>query len=153
MNSKALTLEERVKHIEWTLVSFILFIVSYNALVNPEIIPSYYGNYGITIYLAIFLVSLTILIWHIVFVTSSVVFDTSERTANFVENNRKPVFIALIFLIAVLGIYAFKLTMDQFDLSSKEIAQAVLAGLPLLAVANAKKVAVWMRKHLSETKT
>lgn len=105
MERNNLTLEERIKNVERALFSFFFLVSSYLSLSNPDGMPSYYGNYGILLFIIIFLVSFIFTTMYIINVGVSVMIDATHSSLSFIVNNKNTIAKTLVALLIPISIF------------------------------------------------
>ncbi|WP_321418422.1 hypothetical protein [uncultured Methanomethylovorans sp.] len=146
MSQKVITLEERVKHIEKALLSFIFFTLSWIPLSDTSSTLSLYGGYGIIFFLAFFIVFSSLTTYYSSLLAFSVFSDTPNKVARIIIKYKEKVSMTFVFFIIISAIIVLKYL--SFDL--KEIAGSiVLVGLASV-IYNFKKICSRICERISK---
>lgn len=136
MSQKEITLEERVKHIEKALLSFIFFTLSWIPLSDTSSTLSFYGGYGIIFFLAFFIVFSSLTTYYSSLLAFSVFLDTQNKIAGVIIKYKEKVSMAFVLFIIIGAIIILKYL--NFHLS-EIVGSIILVGLASV-IYNYKKI-------------
>ena len=147
MSQKVFTLEERVKHIEKALLSFIFFTLSWIPLSNTGSTLSLYGGYGIIIFLAFFILFSSLTAYYSSLLALSVFSNIPNKITKFIIKYKEKFATTFVLFIIIGAIIILK----YLDYDWNEIiGSIILVGLASV-IYRFKKISYRICESISKT--